>query len=85
MKLSILKIKQDKLIVPNSLSALKLIKLKENINEKLFSKMASNSMSPQKQNLIKICLENPVCFNYLYKFYRTLINQIQRNRLKLML
>lgn len=44
----------DKKIVPNTLSKLKLIKFKERVNEKLFSKMMMSGMSPQKQNLINM-------------------------------
>lgn len=60
MKLSVSKIQQDKLTIPNSLSTLKLIKFKERVDERIFTKMASNSMSPQQQNLIKARFDNPV-------------------------
>ena len=70
MKLSFSKVCSKKMAIPNSLSALKLIKFKEKYNEKLFSKMASNSMSPQQQNLIKARFDGPVLsyFNNLLGF-----------------
>lgn len=43
-----------KLIAPNSVSKLKLMKFKERINDKLFTKMMMDGMSPQKQNLIRM-------------------------------
>ena len=47
----------------DSIASLKLIKVKQKVNEKLFTKMLKNSMSPEKQRKIKNRYDNYVSLN----------------------
>ena len=55
-----IKLKDSKAKIELSLLSLKFAKFKEKVNEKLFSKLAKNSMSPQQQIQIKARYDNYV-------------------------
>ncbi|CAI2367421.1 unnamed protein product [Moneuplotes crassus] len=52
------KVVRKNLNVNNQIANLKLVKVKQKVNEKLFTKMLSNAMSPEKQRKIKSRYDN---------------------------
>ena len=55
----------------NTLSQLKLVKFKEKVNEKIFSRMVMNSMSPQQQKKIKERFDRNVSLRPVISHFRS--------------